>query len=175
MNNADVIETLRVKLSVPGGRHLYGVMGTYRKLRAFAAELGQAKTREGEPFPEPLSVNRGVLDAIPDEEFKRLVQGEAKWPEPTMAHVAHAFESFLRDALKERPLVVLDGLEILFAYNLELSLLRTLATDDQRVVLLLPGKREGGRIVLYPDRLTGESRISLPPNLIASDHLWELS
>jgi hypothetical protein len=175
MNDADVIEALRVKLSVPSGRHLYGILGTYARLRSFAAELAQARTREGEPFPAPLSVNRGVLKAIPDEEFRRLVEDEAKRPEPTAAHVAQAFERFLRDALKVRSLIVLDNLEILFAYNLELSLLRTLATDEQRMVVLLPGSREGGRILLYPDTVTGETQVALPPNLIASDHLWELS
>jgi len=175
MNTADVIEALRVKLSTAGGRHLYGVLGTYPKLEAFGRELARTKTREGVPFPAPLSVNRGILDAIPDEEFRRLVEDEAKRPEPTAAHVAQAFERFLRAALKEHLLVVLANMEVLFAYHMELNLLRTLATDEQRLVLLLPARREAGRVLLYPDTVTGETQAGLPSNLIASDHLWELT
>ena len=160
MKDTDIIETLRTKLNMPGGRHLYGVLGTYPALVAFADQLKQARTTDGQRFPAPLSVNRGILEAIPDDEFRQLVEDEAKRPEPTAAHVAKAFESFLRSTLRGKGLIVLANLEMLFAYHLELNL------------LLLPGKREGGRIIMFPD--LEEGSYTLPTNLIAEDHLWEL-
>jgi len=76
---------------------------------------------------------------------------EAKRPEPTAAHVAKAFEMFLRERLRESGLVVLNGLEMIFAYQVELSFLRTVAADDHRVLMLLPGRRSHGRIMMFPE------------------------
>lgn len=172
MKDTDIIEAIITKLNMPGGRHLYGVLGNYHTLKLFAKKLQQAKAPDGTKFPEPLSANRGILDAIPDEEFRNLVENEAKRPEPTAAHVAKAFEIFLRSKLKGKGIIILANLEMLFAYHLELNLLRTMATDDDRVLLLLPGHRSGGKIMMYPD--SSEGSYTLPTNLIAQDHLWEL-
>lgn len=172
MRATEVIDALRSKLTLPGGRHLYGVLGTYAALDAFAKKLLEAKTPDGQPFPKPLSVNRGILESIPDVEFGELVRNEARRPEPTFAHAAKAFETFLRAELTGRGLVVLTSLEMVFAYRVELNLLRTLATDDDRVLLFLPGRRERGQIIMYPDATEGS--YVLPPNLIADNHLWEL-
>lgn len=172
MKTADIIDTLRSKLTVPTGRHLYGIMGTYTQLKDFSKQLSQARTTDGSKFPAPINVNKGILDTIPDAEFKELVQNEAKRPEPTRAHVRIAFEAFLRDHLQKKDLIVLANLEMLFAYHLELNLLRTMAADDDRVVLLLPGKRDGGKVVMFPDWPDGSYQ--LPTNLIADNHLWEL-
>jgi len=172
MKTTDIIETLRVKLSTPGGRHLYGVLGSYAALSSFAKKLRQARTMDGRTFPKPLNVNRGVLQAIPDDQFKHLVENEAKRPEPTAAQVARAFEAFLRSKLKGKGLVVLASLEMLFAYHLELNLLRTMAADDDRLLLLLPGKRSGGKVIMFPSLEDGN--YVLPTNLIAENHLWEL-
>jgi len=172
MNDTDIIEALRSKLMVPTGRHLYGVLGTYPALKRFAEKLQQAKTPYGKPFLAPLSVTRGILNAIPDDEFRSLVVNEARRPEPIAAHVAQAFETFLRAHLKENGLVVLESLEILFAYGSDLSLLRTLATDAHRILLLLPGRRKNGWIVMFPDQ--EDDNCTLPTNLIAENHLWEL-
>ncbi|HUT56934.1 MAG TPA: hypothetical protein VNA25_03550 [Phycisphaerae bacterium] len=172
MKPTEIIEALRSKLNLPGGRHLYGVLGSYSALAEFARKLTQARTMDGRNFPKPLSVNRGILDAIPDDEFRQLVENEAKRPEPTAAHVAKAFEAFLRSKLKGKGLVVLASLEMIFAYHLELNILRTLAADEDRVLLLLPGRRSGGRIIMFPNM--EEGNYALPTNLIAEDHLWEL-
>lgn len=172
MKDTDIIEALCARLAVPTGRHLYGVLGSYATLDAFAKKLQQARTPHGECFPAPLSVNAGILNAIPDSEFRELAQNEAKRPEPTRAHVARAFDTFLRRALEEHGLVVLAQLELLFAYGVELATLRTLAADDHRAVLLLPGRRDGERVVMFPD--ADEGSYTLPINLIADNHLWEL-
>lgn len=172
MKDTEIIEALRSKLSVPGGRHLYGVLGSYDELKKFSVKLQEAKTTDGRSFQKPLSVNRGILSSIPDDEFKNLVANEAKYPEPTAGHVAKAFETFLRSKLRGKGLIVLSSLEMLFAYHLELNLLRTMAADDDRILLLLPGRRSGGRIIMFPELEDGN--YTLPSNLIADNHLWEL-
>lgn len=172
MKNTEIIETLRNCLNVPVGRHLYGVLGSYQALRTFSEELQQAKTPDGQYFPPALSVNKGILDAIPDEEFRILVENEAKRPEPTAAYVNQAFNIFLRSHLTGKGIVVLASLEMLFAYHLELNLLRTLAADQDRILLMLPGRRSSGRIIMFPE--LDEGSYTLPTNLIAENHLWEL-
>jgi hypothetical protein len=169
---ADIVEAFRAKLMMPGGRHLYGVLGDYAQLDRFVSVLSQVRTHEGRRFPKPLNVNREILEVIPDDKFRQLVEDEAKRPEPTAAHVARAFETFLRRKLQGKGLIVLAHLEMLFAYHLELNLLRTMAADDDRVLLLLPGNREGGRVIMFPE--TAEGNYTLPLNLIADNHLWEL-
>ena len=144
MNDTDIIENLQNKLGVSSGRHLYGVLGSYAKLKQFSNTLQQARTPDGQPFPAPLSVTRGILENIPDAEFRDLVEKEAKRPEPIVAHIKQAFERFLRAQLHDKGLIILEHLEILFAYQSDLSSLRVLATDDNRVLLLLPGRRENG-------------------------------
>jgi len=172
LKDIDIVENLRSKLNFPGGRHLYGVLGPYTALKRFYKKLRQAKMPDGKRFPKAISVNKGILSTIPDDEFQELVKNEAKRPEPTAAHVAKAFEAFLRSKLTGKGLIILSNLEMLFAYNLELNLLRTMASDDDRVLLLLPGRRSGGRIIMFPD--TDEGSFTLPTNLIAAGHMWEL-
>jgi hypothetical protein len=179
MKTADIIQGLQAKLEIEVGRHLYGIIGSYPALETFAGQLRHAKMSDGRTFPKPISVNRGILAAIPDEEFRSLAENEARRPEPTTAHVRRAFEKFLRGKLARKKdkhdfnLIVLANLEMLFAYRIELELLRTLATDDDRILLLLPGRRDrGGRVVMYPE--LGDDQRFLPTNLIAEDHLWTL-
>jgi hypothetical protein len=63
-------------------------------------------------------------------------------------------------------------MELLFAYAFEPDVLRTHATDDHRILLLLPGRREKGAIVLFPE-LDNQPFI-FPSAVIADNHLWEL-
>ena len=172
MKPTEIIEALRHKLTVPSGRHLYGVLGTYYQLDSFAKKLHQAKTTEGIPFPKPVNVNRGILNSIPDDAFRQLAENEAKRPEPTAAHVAKAFERFLRAKLLGEGILVLSNLEMLFAYHIEMNLLRTMSADEDRVLLLLPGRRSRGRIIMFHEMDEGD--YTLPTNLIAENHLWEI-
>jgi hypothetical protein len=149
------------------------VLGSYARLDVFARKLRQANAPDGRRFPKPLNVGLGILQSIPDDQFRQLVENEAKYPEPTAAHVAMAFEAFLRSKLRGKGLIVLSNLEMLFAYHLELNLLRSMAADEDRILLLLPGKRSGGRVIMFPNFDDGS--YVLPTNLIAENHLWELS
>ncbi len=173
MKNTEIIEAMREKLSVPVGRHVYGVLGTYRQLETFAGKLHQAKTAEGSRFPKPVNVNKSLLEAIPDTEFRTLAQDEAKFPEPVCKHVSDAFENFLRAEFRKPDVLVLGNLEMLFAYRVDFSDLRALATDGSRVVLLLPGRRSGGRVILFHE--AAECERILPTGLVAEEHLWEIT
>jgi hypothetical protein len=168
MKDADIIETMVSKLRVPVGRHLYGVVGSYDALERFSRSVLEAKTPDGLPFPEPISINKGIFAAIPENEFKRLAEDEPRYPEVIRVRLAQAFEEFLRLTLRQG-LIVLRDLEVLFTYDLDLSPFRTLCTDKQRAILLLPGERSGERICMF-----GSDDTFLPVDLIASDHLWIL-
>jgi hypothetical protein len=165
MTDSDIIADLYQKIQNSSGRHLYGVLGSYAALQRFARRLEEAR------FPRPLSITRGILDTIPDDEFRDLVTNEAKQPQPIRAHVRMAFERFLRTHLTGKGLVVMEGLELLFAYDIDLAPFRTLATDDNHLLLLLPGMRERGYVKMYPNQ---DKVYALPPQLIADHHLWEL-
>jgi hypothetical protein len=172
MNPTEIIENLISKLSVPSGRHLYGVLGSYKDLKKFEKHVREAKTPDGQNFPMPINVNKGILDAIPDDDFRHLAENESKRPEPTAAYVAKAFEALLRLTFRKKSLLVLAHMELLFAYRIDLHLLRVLATDDKRIILLLPGKRSSGHVIVFPE--LKETSYRLPNNLIADNHLWEL-
>jgi len=53
MKSTEIIEALRQKLTVPGGRHLYGVLGTYGQLDGFAKKLARPGRQTGSHSPNP--------------------------------------------------------------------------------------------------------------------------
>ena len=178
MNDIKIIEVLRKKLSVPIGRHLYGLLGSYSDLEQFTKQLHNATYEDNQKFPEPISVSSSILNQFSDEEFHRIVTDEAKRPEPTRKSIEEEFNAFVRRTLIPNKLVVYNDLELLFAYGIDLNPFRTLATDDKRIILLLPGIKKGGVIYLYPEyqkKFPSQKEIILPSNLIAEDHLWELN
>jgi hypothetical protein len=173
MTVPEIIEALRRRLSVPTGRHLYAVLGSYPQLKEFAAKLQVANYVNGQRFPAPLSVNRGILESIPDDRFHELAHSESKYPEEARTAIEEAFNTFVRSSLRRDGLVVLWELEIVFAYEVDLGRIRAEAADDERLLLLLPGHRVGNRIELFPE--AGANRYTLPPSLIAENQTWELA
>jgi len=143
LKDTEIIEALLSKLRIAAGRHLYGVVGSYDALERFAPRLCEVTMPDGSPFPEPVSVTAGVLSVIPQDEFTRLAAEEARYPEAVRARVNRAFEEFLRSTLKQG-MVVMKDLEILFAYDVDLSSLRALSTDRQRALLLSARKAHRG-------------------------------
>ncbi|MGH2478809.1 MAG: hypothetical protein ACRDHW_04035 [Ktedonobacteraceae bacterium] len=175
MTDTDILERLYHKLESTSGRNVFGVLGpTYQALARFAGQLRLGKMPDGRPFPTPLSVTRGILATIPDHEFHDLVQNEARYPVPTRKQVEVAFQRFVRDSFaKTSGLVILEHLELLYAYTLDFALFRGLATNTHSLLLLLPGTREGGSPRLFPADQSGRAYV-LPPQLIVESHLWEL-
>jgi hypothetical protein len=172
VRDADVVEALVAKLAIPTGRHLYGVVGPYAALERFSRKLTGTALPDGEKIQAPVSVTAAVLSGIEDEEFRRIVADEAKRPEVVASEVQRAFEVVIREQARRLVLVVLANMEVVFAYHLELNLLRTLAADEVRILVLLPGRISNGKVLLFVDQ--PETQYTLPSNLIAENHLWEL-
>jgi hypothetical protein len=170
LRDADVVQALAAKLAIPTGRHLYGVIGRYPALDRFSAKLTGTKLPDGTKVERTVSVTAEVLNGMADDDFRRMVADEAKRPEVVAAEVQRAFNAFLRGVARRQRLVVLANLEIVFAYHVELNLLRTLAADDIRFLLLLPGGITNGKPMLFEEQT--EARYVLPANLIAENHLW---
>ena len=178
MKDIEIISVMGKKLEIPVGRHLYGILGTYSDLEHFKKTLKTAVYEDEKPYPLPISVTSCLLNAFSDEEFHRIVTDEAKRPEPTRKSIAAEFNSFIRKTITDQKLIVLEDLELLFAYGIDLYPFRTQATDDKRIILLLPGLRKNGVIYLYSEKSTLiplQNEVILPSNLIAEDHLWELT
>lgn len=169
-----VITELRTRLPVSVGRHLYGVLGTYVGLEQFEQDhLAQAKDLQGKPFPPPTNLNREVLARIGDEDLKRLVRDEARRPRSVQRRLGQELDRLLGARLQDSRFLIAKQLELVLAYGLDFSVFRTRAANQNHILLLLPGERRGGHIALFHE---AEQRFhrSIPTNLIADNHLWEL-
>jgi len=169
-----VISELRQKLQFDVGRHLYGVLGTYAQLAVFEeAALSQALDPRGRRFSQPINLNYELLARIGDEDLRKLVQAEARRPMTIRRRLGQELDNLLGTLLQEQRFLVLKQLELLFTYELDLSVFRIRATNQNHILLLLPGARRGDYVVLFHE---AESRFqrTIPPNLIADNHLWEL-
>ncbi len=169
-----VISQLREKLQFGMGRHLYGLLGSYAQLAEFAqSDLAQARDPGGNPFPLPHNLNRELLARIDDDDLRRLIHAEARRPQAIQRRLGQELDSFLGDLLQKDHLLILEQLELAFAYSLDLSAFRTRATNQNHILLLLPGERRGEHITLFHEADPRFHR-SLPGNLIADNHIWEL-
>ncbi|SRR5579884_1997375 len=165
MDDTTIIETLYEKFATSSGRHIYGALGSYRALKRFSQRLQEAK------LPAPLSITRGILDSIPDERFHYLVEKEAQRPLIVKQEVAQAFKNFVDRHLTQGKKVIMEGLELLYAYDVDLAPLRTGAHDETHLLLLLPGRYSNGYVRLFPEL---EREYWLPSQLITPDHIWEV-
>ena len=169
------ISQLREKLQFDIGRHLYGVLGTYKQLAQFEREdLRQARMPDGALFPRPINLNKTLLDNIADEDLRRLVRDEARRPHTAQSRLNQELDAVLGELLKNTNFLIVKQIELLFAYNLDLSVFRTRASNQHHMLLLLPGARRGEQVNLFQDADPRFHRL-LIPNLIADNHLWELS
>jgi hypothetical protein len=169
-----VISELREKLQFEMGRHLYGLLGTYTLLAEFEqSDLAQARDPHGNLFPLSLNLNRELLARIGDDDLRQLVRDEARRPQAVQRRLGQELDNLLGDLLQRDHLLILKQLELVFAYNLDLSVFRTRATNQNHIVLLLPGERRGDHITLFHEAEPRFHR-SLPGTLIADNHLWEL-
>jgi hypothetical protein len=169
-----IISELRTKLQVDVGRHLYGVLGSYASLEGFEqSDLAAARNQDGVPFPPALNLNRSLLDSIADDDLRGLIRDEARRPLATQRRLNAHLADLLTAHLVQEQFIILKQIELVFAYELELTVFRTCATNDKHILLLLPGERRGDRITLFHEAEARFQRI-LPDNLIADNHLWEL-
>ena len=169
-----ILTELRNRLPVSMGRHLYGVLGTYGQLDQFEQDhLAQAKDLQGRPFPPPTNVNRELLARIGDADLRQLVRDEARRPQAVHRRLGQELDRLLGQCLQDNHFVIAKQLELVFAYGLDFGVFRTRAANQNHILLLLPGERRGDHITLFHE---AEQRFhrSIPTNLIADNHLWEL-
>ena len=170
-----VISELREKLQFDVGRHLYGVLGTYGQLaRLEQTALTQAQDPQGDRFPDPVNLNRALLARIGDEDLRQLVQDEARRPQAIQRRLQQELDSLLGELLQAHRCVILKQPELVFAYDLDLGVFRTRATNQNHILLLLPGERRGDHVILFHE-VDRRFQRTIPPNLIAENHLWELN
>ncbi len=169
-----IISELRNRLQVDIGRHLFGVLGSYASLDSFErAHLAEARDVDGASLPAPLNLNRALLDSIADDDLKRLIRDEARQPLATQRRLNEHLATLLTSQLREARFLIVKQIELIFAYELELTIFRTCATNDKHILLLLPGERRGDRITLFHEAEARFQR-TLPDNLLSDNHLWEL-
>lgn len=175
LTGPEIISTLREQLTFTIGRHLYVVLGSYAQLRTFEqVDLTAAVTRDGTPLPAPINLNRRLLDTIDDATLRRLMSDEARLPKSVRAQLDLALRQLLDSLFRTDSLVILKQVEILFAYGLDLSAFRTAATNQNHLVLLLPGAWVSDRVHLFHEADARFHR-TLPENLVAENHIWELT
>ena len=174
LTGPQIIGELRDKLQFEIGRHLYGVLGAYAQLARFEEhDLAQARDPHGRPFPQPINLNRELLARIDDASLRQMVQDEARRPSSVQRRLNHELDGLLSGQLENSHLLILKQFELIFAYELDLSIFRTRATNQNHVVLLLPGERRSEHVTLFHEAEPRFHR-AFPGNIIADNHLWEL-
>lgn len=174
LSGPQVISELRRQLQNQSGRHLYVALGSYGQLQSFEKhDLGSAQTVDGQAFPEPVNFNRELLACIVDKVLRRMVRDESRRPKAVESQLNQAFDQILRQFFAQHSFLILKQCELLFAYNLDSSKLRTNAANQNHLLLLLPGRLISRQIQLFHE---SEPRFQkqFPGQLVTENNLWEL-
>jgi hypothetical protein len=174
LTGPQIISELRKHLQNQSGRHLYAVLGTYQMLENFENnDLSPALTADGRPLPSPVNFNRDLLNHIEDEALRRMVRDENRRPQAVESQLNLAFEQILRESFSVQSLLILKQCELMFAYKLDLSKLRTYATNQNHLLLLLPGRHISNQILLFHES-DQRFQTQFPGQLVTENNLWEL-
>lgn len=174
LTGPQVISELRRLLHNQSGRHLYVVLGSYSQLDSFEKnDLIPAQMANGQGFPEAVNFNRELLACIEDDVLRRMVQDESRRPRAVESQLNQAFDNILRKYFDQRSFLILKQCELIFAYKLDLSKLRTYATNQNHLLLLLPGRQVSHQIQLFHE---AEARFhrQFSGSLVTENNLWEL-
>jgi hypothetical protein len=174
LSGPQVVSELRRLLQNQSGRHLYVVLGSYSQLETFEkSDLAPAQTADGKAFPEAINFNRELLTCIEDDVLRRMVRDESRRPQAVESQLNQAFDQILRWFFEQRSFLILKQCELMFAYKLDVSKLRTYATDQNHLLLLLPGRQVSHQIQLFYE---AEPRFQaqFPGQLVTENNLWEL-
>lgn len=174
LTGPQIISELRKQLQNQSGRHLYVVLGSYNQLESFEKnDLAPALTADGVVFPKPVNFNQDLLAHIEDEALRRMVRDESRRPQAVESQLNQAFEQVLRERFTGQSFFIIKQCELMFAYKLDLSKLRTYATNLNHLLLLLPGRQVSSQILLFHE---AEARFQtqFPGQLVTENNLWEL-
>jgi hypothetical protein len=180
LSGPQITTILRENLQIDSGRHLYGVLGTYSQLAAFENDiLSQINLLSQEPgnattsHHQVVNLNFALMDRIGDEDLRDLVRSEGKRPQTIQRRLNLTFDSLLANLLEKDHFIILKQIELLFAYDLDLQTIRARASNQNHILLLLPGEKRGDHVALFTEANSRFHR-ELPYQLIADNHLWEL-
>jgi hypothetical protein len=174
LTGPQIISELRRLLHNQSGRHLYAVLGTYNQIENFEEnDLTPARVANDQAFPQPVNFNRDLLAYIDDETLRRMVRDENRRPQAVEDQLNQAFEQVLREHFAGQPFMILAQCELMFAYKLDLSKLRTYATNQNHLLLLLPGRLAGSQILLFHEA-DQRFQTQFPGSLVTENNLWEL-
>lgn len=175
LSGPQVISELRRLLQNQSGRHLYVVLGSYSQLDSFEKnDLMPAQMADGQAFPEPVNFNRELLACIEDEVLRRMVRDESRRPQAVESQLNQAFDQILRRFFVQQSFLILKQCELMFAYKLDVSKLRTYATNQNHLMLLLPGRQISHQIQLFHEAETRFHR-QFSGSLVTENNLWELN
>ena len=175
LSDHEINAHLRDKLQNVAGRHLYVILGTYEALDHYEkVALPELRGPNNEKIPAPVNVNRTLLERVPDEELKKMVQSEARRPEHVKQRLYDEFDRLLTETLADQSVVALKQLELLFAFDLEFDKLRIRAVNQKHILLMLPGEKSSERIMLFHEASPQWHR-TLPATLVPEEHLYELT
>ena len=76
---------------------------------------------------------------------------EARLPQTVQRRLNQEFDLLLLDYLQNASFLILKQIELLFAYNLDLHVIRSRATNQKHILLLLPGVKRGDHITLFSE------------------------
>jgi hypothetical protein len=170
----EILNSLYNNLKIPSGRHLYAVLGSYSALEAFTENtLCQAKLADGSAFPTPISVNKMLLNSFEDDSLAEIIIKESRRPKYTQSVLDKILDDFLRKQFTTTNFIILQHLELVFAYSLDLSKLRRWAANQNHILVLLPGEIRNQQIYLFDDPITGES-LKFDNQLFSENNIWEL-
>ena len=182
LSGPQITTILRENLQIDSGRHLYGILGTYAQLAAFETEiLSQINLLPQEPgngsatavCHQVVNLNFALMERIGDEDLRDLVRSEGKRPQTIQRRLNLTFDSLLANLLEKDHFIILKQIELLFAYDLDLQTIRARASNQNHILLLLPGEKRGDHVALFTEANSRFHR-ELPYQLIADNHLWEL-
>ncbi len=194
----EITTNLRENLQVGSGRHLYAVLGTYAQLDAFENEIlaqvslfpqeedpqshqgaqspqraqGAEKTA-AYPRHQAVNLNLAMMERIGDDDLRDLVSKEGTRRQTIQKRLGNTFNALLEDLLAKDHFLILKQIELLFAYDLDLQVIRAKASNQNHILLLLPGEKRGDHVALFTEASARFHR-ELPYQLIADNHLWEL-
>lgn len=169
---AAITSQLKEKLSMSPGRHLYAVLGSYEDLDKFEEQvLARLQTPWGSGI-KAVNLNNELLTQIEDAKAKELKTREAQSPKFVEDQLKQYLENLLRSYFDRNHLLVLKNLELLFIYQLDLNIFRVWGANQNHILLLLPGEKQGERIQIFSE----EDRFKpmIPGQLLAADHIWEI-
>lgn len=174
-NRHDIVRELSQKWEESGKRHLYLILGNCAALDSLARDLASARLPDRQQVGNAVSVNARLLQRLKElDKLDDLDGGEAKYPTMVRERLTLEFASLVRATLNRKRVIVLTDLELLFAFELDLALLRQEATNGRHVVLLLPGERVGESICLFHESDERFQR-KLPTSLVMDTHIWEIA